>query len=68
MPDVLQRPLLVFAKPPFAEKNLQEECEQTDQQADRISAIRSKVQPEWEIDYSSDNGLCDVVRQALILP
>lgn len=54
----------MFAKPPFTEKNLQKECEQTDQQADGISAIWSKVQPEWEIDSCSDNGLCDVVRQA----
>lgn len=63
MPDIFQRPLFVLAEPPFAEPYLQQESTYSDEQAQRISAVGGKVQPEGEIDESPDDGLGDVVRQ-----
>lgn len=50
-------------QPPFAEANLQEEEQKTDQQTDGIPAIRRQIERKREIDNGSGNGLGDVVRQ-----
>lgn len=64
MPDVFQRSLLVPAEPPSAEKNLQPEGGQANEQADGVSAVRSQIQAEGEIDQCPDDGLRDIVREA----
>ena len=64
MPDIFQRPLFVPPQPPFAEPHLQQEHQNPDQQAGRISAPRGKVEAEREIDEGPDDGLGEVVRKA----
>ena len=57
MPEIFQRSLFVTREPPPAEPDLQQECAKTDQQARRISAIRSQIQAEREIDERPDDRL-----------
>ena len=64
MPDILQWSLPVPAEPPFAKGELERESAQSYQQADRVAAVRGKVEPEGEIDGGTDDGLRDVVCQA----
>lgn len=64
MPDAFQRALLISGQPPFAELHLQQESGEPNQQADRISAIRSQIKTYREIDERSYDGLGDIVRQA----
>ena len=63
MPDTFQRSLLVALQPPFAELNLQQEKHETDNQAQRISAIRSQIKPKRKINNRTGNGLSDIVAQ-----
>lgn len=64
MPDILQWPLPVPAELPFAKGELERESAQSYQQADRVAAVRGKVETEGEIDGGTDDGLRDVVCQA----
>ena len=64
MPDILQRPLFVSSQPPFAEPHLQQEHQNPDQQAGRVSAPRGKIKAEREIDEGPDNGLGYIIGKA----
>lgn len=64
MPDVFQWALFMFGQPPLAELHLQQECGESNQQADCISAIRGKIEAYREIDDCSYYGLGDIVGEA----
>ena len=54
----------MFRQPPFAEPNLRQEKNNTDNQAKSISTVRSKIESEWEIDNGSQNRLRNIIGQA----
>lgn len=49
--------------PPFTEAYLQEEKDDTDEHTDRITAVRSQIQADREIDQRTEKGLRHVIRQ-----
>ena len=51
----------MLAQPPFAKLHLHQESACTDNQAYCISAIRSQVKSDREIDNSADDRLSDIV-------
>ena len=57
MPYCFQWSLFMFRQPPFAEPNLRQEKNNTDNQAKSISTVRSKIESEWEIDNATQNRL-----------
>ena len=64
MPYCFQWSLFMFRQPPFAEPNLCQEKNNTDNQAKSISTVRSKIESEWEIDNGSQNRLRNIIGQA----
>ena len=50
--------------PPFTEAYLQEEKDDTDEHTDRITAVRSQIQADREIDQRTSKRLCHIIRQA----
>lgn len=51
-------------KPPSAEKKLQDEDGNTDEKAESIAAMRSKIQSERKIHQGTDHRLAYVIGQA----
>lgn len=51
-------------KPPSAEKKLQDEDGNTDEKAESIAAMRSKIQSERKIHQGTDHRLGYVIGQA----
>lgn len=64
VPDIFQRSLAMAGKPPSAEKKLQDEDGNTDEKAESIAAMRSKIQSEREIHQGADHRLAYVIGQA----
>ena len=63
MPNTFQRPMFMSFCPPFTEAYLQEEKDDTDEHTDRITAVRSQIQADREIDQRTEKGLRHVIRQ-----
>ena len=63
MPNTFQRPMFMSFCPPFTEEYLQEEKGDTDEHTDRITAVRSQIQADREIDQRTEKGLRHVIRQ-----
>ena len=61
MPDTLQRPLFILGQPPFAKPYLQQERGNSNPQTHRISAIRSKIKTEREINDRSYYRLAYII-------
>ena len=57
MPKTFQRPVFMSFSPPFTEAYLQEEKGDTDEHADRITAVRSQIQADREIDQRTSKRI-----------
>ena len=64
MPKTFQRSVFMSFSPPFTEAYLQKEKGDTDEHADRITAVRSQIQADREIDQRTSKRLCHIIRQA----